>query len=125
MAYLVVFIVDDPEECPGILEAWEGIGVTGVTILESSGLGRYRRAGMRDDLPIMPSLRDIFESKEVHHRTLLSVVENQTKVDEMVQVAQDLIGDLDRGHTGFLFVVPVTQVYGLGKIPSGSSPKKK
>ena len=115
MAQLVVLIVDDPEDCPGILEAWEEIGVSGVTILESSGLGRYRRAGLRDDMPLMPSLRDLFEAKEVAHRTLLSVVDSETIVDQMVDVATQIIGDLDEGHTGFLFVVPVTRVYGFGK----------
>jgi nitrogen regulatory protein PII len=115
MAHMVVLIVDDPEDCPGILEAWEQIGVSGVTILESSGLGRYRRAGLRDDLPLMPSLRDLFEGKEISHRTLLSVVDDEVVVDRMVDVATKIIGDLDEGHTGFLFVVPVTRAYGLGK----------
>lgn len=115
MTQLVVLIIDDPDDCPSILEAWENIGVSGVTIFESSGLGRYKRAGMRDDMPLMPSLRDLFESKEIHHRTLFSVVDDPNKVDEMVSVAQGIIGDLEEGHTGLLFVMPVTKAYGLGK----------
>lgn len=115
MAYLVVCIVDNPDHCPPILEAWEKIGIYGVTILESTGLGRLRRAGLRDDLPLMPSLRDLFEGGEVHHRTLFSVVEEQSMVDQMVDVVHQILGNLDRGRTGFLFVVPVLQVYGLGK----------
>jgi nitrogen regulatory protein P-II 1 len=111
MSYLVVLIADNPSDCPLILDAWEEIGVTGVTILDSTGLGRVRRAGLRDDLPLMPSLRELFQSDEVRHRTLLSVVEEQ---------AQNVIGDLDGPHTGFLFVVPVLQAYGLGKGASRS-----
>jgi nitrogen regulatory protein PII len=115
MSFLVVLIVDDPDDCPPILDAWEDVCVTGVTILESTGLGRLRRTGMRDDLPLMPSLRDIFASQEVHHRTLLSVVESQEQVDQLIASAQRIIGDLDDPHTGFLFVLPVLQAYGLGK----------
>ncbi len=115
MTQLVVLIVDDPGDCPSILEAWEAIGVTGVTILESSGLGRYKRAGMRDDLPLMPSLRDLFESKEIPHRTLLSVVDDEAQVDDMVRIAEGIIGDFEEGHTGFMFVLPVSRVYGLGR----------
>lgn len=115
MAYLVVLIVDDPDDCPAILEAWERLGVRGVTILESTGLGRLKRSGLRDDMPLMPSLRDIFESNEEHHRTLLSVVEDEAKVDSMISAVQDITGDLDHGNTGFLFVVPVLRVHGLGK----------
>lgn len=114
MAHLVVLIVDDPGDCPDILDAWEAAGVSGITILESSGLGRYKRSG-RDDLPLMPSLRDFFESKEVRHRTLFSVVDDENKVDEMVRITRKVIGDLDAENTGFLFVVPVTHAYGLGK----------
>lgn len=115
MAYLVVFIVDDPGECTSILESWEAIGVTGVTILESTGLGRLKRAGLRDDLPLMPSIRDLLQSREVHHRTLLSVVDDQETVEKMVAVVQAEIGDLSQADTGFLFVVPVLQVYGTAR----------
>ena len=116
MSYLVVLIVDDLDDCPAVLDAWEAAGVLGVTILASTGLGRMRRAGLRDDLPLMPSLQDLLESsEEVHHRTLLSVVDSQELVDKMVAIVQQVIGNLEDPHTGFLFVVPVIQAYGLGK----------
>jgi nitrogen regulatory protein PII len=115
MSYLVVLIVDNIDQIPAVLQAWEQAGVLGVTILESTGLGRMRRAGLRDDLPLMPSLSDLFEDEEIHHRTLFSVVETQEEVDKMVAAVQQVIGDLDDAHTGFLFVAPVLQVYGLGK----------
>ena len=115
MTQLVVFIVDDPEDCGAVLDAWEALGVTGVTILESSGLGRLRGIGLRDDLPLMPSIEDLFERNEVRHRTLLSVVDSDEKVDGMIAEVQRIIGDLNEEHTGFLFVVPVTRVYGLGR----------
>jgi nitrogen regulatory protein P-II 1 len=115
MNYMVVLIVDDVEQCPAVLDAWEEAGVSGVTILASTGLGRVRRAGLRDDLPVMPNLHDLFVNEEVQHRTLLSVVDTQEMVDKMVATAQQIIGNLDDAHTGFLFVVPVSQVYGFGK----------
>jgi nitrogen regulatory protein PII len=115
MSYLVVLIVDDPDHCEEILEGWESAGVVGVTIVESSGLGRLRRHSLREDVSIMPSIRDLFAMDEVHHRTLFSVVEEKEKVDRMVAIAQQVIGDLEQAHTGFLFVVPVLEVHGLGK----------
>jgi len=115
MNYLVVLIVDDIDDCPAILDAWEAAGVLGVTILASTGLGHIRKAGLRDDIPLMPSLQDLLESEEVQHRTLLSVVDSQELVDKMVAIAQEVISDLNNPNTGFLFVVPVIQTYGLGK----------
>lgn len=119
MSFLVVLIVDDPDHCMDILENWEGIGVNGVTIIESTGLGRLRRSGMRDDMPLMPSLSDLFQANEERHRTLLSVVPDEVTVDKMVRVAQNTIGDLDKPNTGFLFVVPVIKAFGLNR-PHGS-----
>ncbi len=120
MAFLVVLIIDEPEFCSSILERWEEIGVSGVTILESTGLGRMRRIGERDDLPLMPGLKEILSSREEHHRTLLSVVYDQQTVDRMVAIAQEVIGDLEAPETGFMFVVPVLQVFGESKTKAQS-----
>jgi len=115
MSYLVVLVLDDPDRCRDVLDAWEAAGAPGVTILDSSGLGRVRRAGIRDDVPLIPSLSDLLRRQEDHHRTLFSVVKDQSQVEAIAQATQALIGELDRGHTGLLFAVPVSQVYGLHK----------
>lgn len=113
--YLVVMIVDNPEDCSAVLDAWEEIGVRGVTILESTGLGRVRKASLSEDIPLMPSLRDFLEAREESHRTLLSVVDSLEVVDQMVEAAQRITGNLDVPNTGFLFVTPVLRAYGLGR----------
>ena len=70
---------------------------------------------MRDALPLMPSLSDLFRREENRHRTLFSVVKDQSQVEAIAEATQSVVGELDRGHTGLLFVVPVGQVYGLHK----------
>ena len=57
--YLILFVLHDSKKVPELLDAGEQVGVSGVTILHSSGLGRVRnknRSGLRDDLPLIPSL---------------------------------------------------------------------
>jgi len=115
MYFLVVFVIDDIDQCQDVLDAWENAGAQGITILESTGLGRVRRKGFRDDLPLIPSLSDLFKSSEEHHRTLFSVVNDQAQVDALVQATESVVGDLSQENTGFLFVVPVSQVYGMSK----------
>ena len=115
MSFLVVLIVDNPDNCPDVLDAWDAIGITGITILESTGMGRLKKALLRDDLPLMPSLSEILSTREVPHRTLFSVVSSQEKVDKMVAEAKKALGDFTAPHTGFLFVVPVLEAHGLGK----------
>lgn len=115
MAYLVVLVLNDIEQGPPVLDAWEEAGARGITILESSGLGRVRQAAMRDDLPLMPSLADLLRSEESHHRTLFSVVEDEKKVEALVKAAQAVVGDFNQPQTGLLFVVSLHQVFGLKK----------
>jgi nitrogen regulatory protein PII len=115
MSYLVVLVLDDPDRCRDVLDAWEEAGAPGVTILDSTGLGRVRQAGIRDDVPLMPSLSDLFRRQEARHRTIFSVVKEQSQVDAIAQATVAVIGELDREHTGLLFVVPVSQVFGLHK----------
>ncbi|MCJ7533990.1 MAG: P-II family nitrogen regulator [Anaerolineales bacterium] len=116
MYFQIVFVLDNSDQCRDILDAWEKAGIRGITILESSGLGRVRRAGIRDDLPLIPSLSDIFLNTETQHRTLFTVVKSQSHIEAIVKATQSVVGDLEQPDTGFLFVVPVSQVYGISKL---------
>lgn len=114
MSYLVIFVVDEIEHCPPLFDAWEEIGVTGVTILESTGLGRIRRAaGYRDDLPLMPSIRNLLQAQEEHHRTLMVLVKEKATIDKLIAATESVIGSLNEPHKGVLFVLPVLRVVGL------------
>jgi nitrogen regulatory protein P-II 1 len=68
---------------------------------------------MRDDLPLLPSLRDLLASEELHHRTLFTVVGDELALERVITATERVVGDLSRHHTGLLFVVPVTRVLGL------------
>jgi nitrogen regulatory protein PII len=116
MYFQVVFVLDNEDHCGNVLAAWDDAGIRGVTILESSGLGRVHQAGLRDDLPLMPSLSDLFKNTETRHRTLFTVVRSESQIDAIVEATQSVVGDLEQPDTGFLFVVPVSQVYGVSKL---------
>ncbi|MFN3762755.1 MAG: hypothetical protein ACK4WK_06080 [Anaerolineae bacterium] len=112
MAYLVVLVLDNPDQCPDVLRAWNEAGVSGATILESTGLARMQKA-IWDDLPLVPSVRDLLGTRELHHRTLFTVVQDEEAVGRVIAATQEITGDLDTHHTGILFVVPVVRVLGL------------
>lgn len=122
MIHVVVLVLDDVEQCPQMLDAWEAAGAGGVTILESTGMRRVRGA-LRDDLPLIPSLHDLVDAWEQssHHRTLFTVVQDEEAVDRIAAATVEVCGDLSRPHTGLFFAVPVSQVLGLDK----ENPKKR
>ncbi|HLF90793.1 MAG TPA: P-II family nitrogen regulator [Anaerolineales bacterium] len=111
--FLILFVLHNAEMLEELLDAWEDTGITGATILHSSGLGRVRQGhGWRDDLPLMPSLKSLFDHEEYFSRTLFTVVENDEMVDKILAATEKTIGDLNRPDTGVLVVMPVTKVYG-------------
>lgn len=115
--FLVLFVLNDAERLGDILNAWERVGVPGITILHSSGLGRARQqTGIWDDLPLMPSLQSLLEHEELFSRTLFTVVDEESMIEKLVSAAQEVIGDLNLPSTGLLVVLPVSRVYGLAKI---------
>lgn len=113
MAKLIVLVVDDPAKVSDVLEAWGRQGIKGVTILDSSGMGRQVFRGV--GLPLFPSVRSVLRSSEEHHRTLLAVVHDDFDVRALVGVTESITGHLDDPNTGILFVVPVTEAYGLDR----------
>ncbi|MBK8904846.1 MAG: hypothetical protein IPM53_26945 [Anaerolineaceae bacterium] len=110
---MILLILDDVNQCSSILESWEAQGVGGVTILESTGLGRVRKMSIRDDIPLMPSLSRLLQNREERHRTLFTVVEGEEMVDKVIQATEAVLGDLEQAHNGVLFVLPVSRVRGL------------
>jgi len=113
MPQLAVLIVDDPTKITDVLTAWIEIGITGATILDSSGLGHLFPGETRDDLPLFPSLSDILQTREEHHRTVLSVLADDFDLDRLVAATESIVGKLDDHHTGIMFVIPVTRAWGL------------
>lgn len=113
MYHMILLILDDTNQCSAILEAWEAQEVGGITILESTGLGRVRKLSIRDDIPLMPSLSRLLQNREERHRTLFTVVEGEEMVDKVIAATQNVIGDMENAHNGVLFVLPVSRVMGL------------
>jgi nitrogen regulatory protein P-II 1 len=116
MNYLVIAVVDEIEQCAPLMEAWESAGVTGITILESTGLGRIRKgANLRDDLPLIPSLRNLLQTREEHHRTLFTVVRDESMIDRIFEATESVLGDLREPNKGIIIALPVARTLGLPK----------
>jgi nitrogen regulatory protein PII len=113
MYQMVLLIISNSEQSPNVLEAWEATGVGGITILESTGMGKVRRAAIRDDLPMMPSLSRLFQHQEVRHRTIFTVVDSDEMVEKLIRVTEEQLGNLNQPDNGVMFVLPVSRVVGF------------
>jgi hypothetical protein len=115
MAHLLVFITDEEEFIPDVLDAWQEAGVPGVTMADT--FGTTHKHTMRDDLPFVVSLRAVLESRETRTRTLFSVIPDRDVLDKASAAVFKLIPDFDEGHRGIMFVMPLERVWGSTNAP--------
>jgi len=113
---LILFVLHDPEKLKELLDAWKVAGVSGATVLFSTGMGRIHQSpALRDDLPLMPSLEDFLPSPERLSRTVFTVIEDEEIVKKVIAATQEVVGDLNEPDRGLLIVLPAEQVFGLRK----------
>ncbi|HSB90736.1 MAG TPA: hypothetical protein VLD63_11995 [Anaerolineales bacterium] len=122
MPHLVSLVVQDAGKVHAVAEAWLAAGVTGMTLLDSSGLSHLARGeGLREEVPLFPSLRRLMEEAERPSRLLMSVVPDGFDLDGLAAATENVLGGLDEPGSGILFVLPVTHVRGL---QPGAAPQK-
>jgi len=113
MYQMVMLVLDDINQCTPIVDAWEEAGVSGITIFESTGMGRIRANAQTDRLPLMPSLLSVLRTREEHHRTMFTVVDSDEMVDKLIEITQSFVGNMGEPNKGVIFVLPVSRVVGM------------
>ena len=114
--YLILLVLNDPDKLEDLLIAWEESGIQGATVLFSTGLGRIRQLdGWRDDMPLIPSLRDFYDVPENMNRTIFTIVKDEAQVDKVLAATKRVIGELDEQESGLLLILPVARAYGVNK----------
>jgi CBS domain-containing protein len=112
LGHLVLLVLDDMAVLPALLEAWQSVGVPGVTILQSAGAYRTQKWLRRMGLGALDRL---FELEETSRRTLLAAIEDEAVLDRAIAEAERLVGGFDRPGSGLLVVLPALRVLGLHK----------
>jgi nitrogen regulatory protein PII len=116
--YMILFVLNDPDRLEQVLDVWEQAGVSGITVLPSTGLGRIRqKEGLRDDMPLIPGLEDFYHHQSDINHTLFTLVDEETLVQKVVQATEDLVGSLEEPGNGIMAILPTVSVHGLIKYP--------
>lgn len=114
--YMIMYVSKDVEQAAEMLDVWVQAGVTGVTILESAGLQQAVSGGIRSDVGIVFSLKNLLRAQEIHHRTLFTAIKNEDTLIRVIEASTRQVGDWSRPDVGVLFVWPLTQAFGLDKM---------
>lgn len=110
--YMVMFVLDDPHQLDDVLNAWDAIGVSGVTIIESTGINRRRRA-QQVGTAFMAGINRLMSSEQEGHYTLFVIVQNRDMVMACQRAAEAIVGNLNDPHTGVLAAWQLDVVAGV------------
>jgi len=111
--HMVMYVLDDPDKLDAVLEAWDALGVGGVTIIESSGI--RRRQVKRKRIPMRFGFEHLVESNERGNFTLMTLVEGEAVVEQCVEAVERVVGNLSEPNTGILAAWPLAVVRGIPK----------
>ncbi len=111
--YMLMFVLDNPNLLDDVLDAWDAIGVRGVTIIESSGINRRR--AQRLGSPFMLGFHRLVDNSREGHYTLFAIVENETIIQDCTTAAEGIVGDLNKPNTGVMAAWPLSLVKGAPK----------
>ncbi len=106
---LIVFVLNREELLERVLEAYVEVGITGATILDSEGMGRF----LTYEVPLFADFRQFMKGNKPYNKTILSVVQDDTIITRLREILDEVCGGLSAPGTGVLFSVPVDYAAGL------------
>ncbi len=114
MNYMLMVVFEDTGKLDALLEALCAVGVSGATIVESTGM--HRRQAKKAHIPLRFNFEQLGPMLERSNYTLFTLVE-ESLVEASIAAIERVLGDLSRPNSGVLAAWPVPLVRGLSKHP--------
>ena len=108
--FLLVIHLDKTNTMQDILKVFTANGVTGCTIFESTGVGHT--TFLKNDEPIIASMKRMFGPDRQYNKTVLSVIETEALLEKTMNDIEDIVGDFCKPDTGLMYAIPVRHVRG-------------
>ncbi len=106
--FMIMFVLDDSDHLDEILKAWEEMGITGATIIESTGMHRRRH----QHIPMRFTYGDS-SLEETGNITIYAIVQDESIVRKCLQSTEIIVGDLDQPNTGVFSAWPLLMTKGI------------
>lgn len=111
--YMLIMVLDDTSHLNQVLQAWRSAGVTGVTIMESTGINRVLPRETPN--PGFMGFSQLLGTGRVGHQTLFAVIESMELAETAVAATEAVLGKLSEPHRGIMFALPVAKTWGIPK----------
>ena len=97
------------------MEQFAKIGITGSTVIDSTGMGRVLMR-TRATLPVMQQINKVTTDLESSNKTILTIIREKQRLDKAIKIVKSLCGDLDQPGKGILFTLPLDFVEGVSEL---------
>lgn len=116
MIMYALFVVLNEVDClEDILSGFLENEVSGATIVDSQGMGSAIANSNNTDIPFFSSLRMLIGDSHPYSKTIFTVLKDKSMVDKAVGVVQEVMGDIEGSGLGFMFSLPIANVYPIKK----------
>jgi nitrogen regulatory protein P-II 1 len=106
---LLVFVLNDEEYLEEVLQAYVEAGVTGATIVDSEGMGRF----LTYEVPLFAGFKEFMKGNKPYNKTILSVIRKEATIERVKALVDEVVGELENPGTGIMFTLPVDWAAGL------------
>jgi nitrogen regulatory protein P-II 1 len=111
MMKLLVLVLNDESKVDEVLLNLVKTGVHGATVIDSVGMGAI--LGVR--IPFFPKIDNLVRITKPDNKTIFTVITDDEVLRKTVDMLKTTL-QLEKPGTGFLFAVPVSEVYGTAQI---------
>jgi nitrogen regulatory protein PII len=113
--YVLFQVLEQTELLPQIVEKLASIGVPGVTVLDSIGMGRILLQTSAD-APTVEVVKSVLGKRQPTNRTIFAVIDQEETLKKAVDAIKSLCGDLNDPGKGIIFVFPLKMAEGIRKV---------
>jgi len=107
----LVIVLNIDEYLEDILTILANNKVKGATIIDSQGMGSAIVTNEISSIPLFSSLKMLLSERHPRNKTIFSVIHNDEILNNVVLEIQELLKKDDHQGIGFMFTVPVDNIF--------------
>ncbi len=108
--FALVLILNDIYKLDNIHEVFYQEEI-GATTIDSQGMGKVL-LDHNINIPMLDNVRKLIDGRKPYSKMIISIIKEKEKLDDVVEKIKKELDYFDEPGVGFMFVMPVIEVYG-------------
>ncbi|MDW5299641.1 MAG: hypothetical protein SA378_05830 [Sedimentibacter sp.] len=108
--FALILILNDIYKLDDIHEVFYDEEI-GATTIDSQGMGKVL-LDHNINVPMLVSVKKLIDGRKPYSKIVFSIIRDKEKLDKVVEEIQKVLDYFKEPGVGFMFVMPVVEVYG-------------